>query len=51
MGTAATRTRENRTITVDFREDATYVQLIGKYLSSLGKLDDIDTPEKVVHSM
>jgi len=25
MGTAATRTRKNRTITVDFRDDATYV--------------------------
>src|SRR5437870_5054137 len=29
MGTAAKRTRENRTITVDFRDDATYVQLLG----------------------
>src|SRR5918911_4090222 len=29
MGHAAKRTRENRTITVDFRDDATYVQLLG----------------------
>ena len=29
MGTAAKWTRENRTITVDFRDDATYVQLLG----------------------
>ena len=29
MGTAAKRTRENRTITVDFRDDATYLQLPG----------------------
>src|SRR5919109_2995329 len=29
MDTAAKRTRENRTITVDFRDDATYVQLLG----------------------
>src|SRR5262247_2953666 len=29
MGTAAKRTRANRTITVDFRDDATYVQLLG----------------------
>jgi len=29
MGTAATRTRKNRTITVDFRDDATYLQLLG----------------------
>src|SRR5499426_1290632 len=29
MGQAAKRTRENRTITVDFRDDATYVQLLG----------------------
>src|SRR5438132_8033907 len=29
MGTAAKRTRENRTITVDFRDDTTYVQLLG----------------------
>src|SRR5262250_26005 len=29
MGTAAKRTRDNRTITVDFRDDATYVQLLG----------------------
>src|SRR5713226_394676 len=29
MGTGATRTRENRTITVDFRDEATYVQLLG----------------------
>src|ERR687887_968091 len=29
MGTAAKRTRENRTITVDFRDDATYGQLLG----------------------
>ena len=28
MGTAAKPTRENRTITVDFRDDATYFQLI-----------------------
>src|SRR5499425_804050 len=46
MGTAATRTRKNRTITVDFRDDATYVQLldngkafvefVGAFLLSLG---------------
>src|SRR6266566_5061951 len=29
MGTAAKQTRENRTITVDFRDDATYFQLLG----------------------
>ena len=29
MGQAAKRTRENRTITVDFRVDATYLQLLG----------------------
>src|SRR5262249_45531366 len=29
MSTAAKRTRTNRTITVDFRDDATYVQLLG----------------------
>jgi hypothetical protein len=29
MGTAATPTRENRTITVDFRDEATYFRLIG----------------------
>jgi hypothetical protein len=29
MGQAAKRTRENRTITVDFRDDATYLQLLG----------------------
>src|SRR5262250_1813759 len=29
MSTAAKRTRENRTITVDFRDEATYVQLLG----------------------
>ena len=29
MGTAAKRTRDNRTITVDFRDDATYLQLLG----------------------
>ena len=29
MGTAAKRTREHRTITVDFRDDATYLQLLG----------------------
>src|SRR5919202_3764375 len=29
MGTAAKRTRENRIITVDFRDEATYVQLLG----------------------
>src|ERR671933_271655 len=29
MGTAAKRTRENRTITVDFQNEATYVQLLG----------------------
>jgi hypothetical protein len=28
MGTAATPTRENRTITVDFRDEATYFRLI-----------------------
>src|SRR5919197_406627 len=29
MGTAATPTRENRTITVDFRDEATYFRLMG----------------------
>src|SRR5262252_3000842 len=29
MGTAATPTRENRTITVDFRDEATYFRLLG----------------------
>src|SRR5919199_3643312 len=29
MSTAAKRTRENRTMTVDFRDDATYLQLLG----------------------
>ena len=29
MGTAAKRTRANRTITVDFRDDTTYLQLLG----------------------
>jgi hypothetical protein len=29
MSTAAKRTRENRTITVDFRDEATYLQLLG----------------------
>src|SRR5437867_288175 len=29
MSPAAKRTRDNRTITVDFRDDATYVQLLG----------------------
>jgi hypothetical protein len=29
MGQAAKRTRENRTITVDFRDEATYFQLVG----------------------
>jgi hypothetical protein len=29
MGTAAKRTRENRTITVDFQNEATYFQLLG----------------------
>jgi len=29
MGTAAKPTRENRTITVDFRDEATYFQLLG----------------------
>src|SRR5919201_3874282 len=29
MGQAAKRTRENRTIAVDFRDDATYLQLLG----------------------
>ena len=29
MGTAAKRTRENRTITVDFQHEATYFQLLG----------------------
>ena len=29
MGTAAKQTRENRTITVDFRDEATYFQLLG----------------------
>ena len=29
MGQAAKRTRENRTITVDFRDEATYFPLLG----------------------
>src|SRR4029077_12032006 len=29
MGTTAKRTRENRTITVDFQNEATYFQLLG----------------------
>src|SRR5437870_10270368 len=29
MGKAAKQTRENRTITVDFRDEATYFQLLG----------------------
>src|SRR6476619_2985687 len=29
MSTAAKETRENRTITVDFHDEATYVQLLG----------------------
>src|SRR6267143_7072516 len=29
MGTAAKRTRDNRTITVDFRDETTYFQLLG----------------------
>ncbi len=29
MGTAAKPTRENRTITVDFRDEATYFRLLG----------------------
>ena len=29
MGTAAKPTRENRTITVDFQNETTYVQLLG----------------------
>ena len=29
MGQAAKRTRENRTITVDFHNQATYLQLLG----------------------
>ena len=29
MSTAAKRTRENRTITVDFRDEATYLPLLG----------------------
>src|SRR6059058_4657315 len=29
MSTAAKRTRENRTITVDFRDEATYFELLG----------------------
>lgn len=29
MGTAAKRTRENRTITVDFRDESTYFELLG----------------------
>ena len=29
MGIAAKQTRENRTITVDFQHEATYVQLLG----------------------
>jgi hypothetical protein len=29
MGTATKPTRDNRTITVDFRDDATYYQLLG----------------------
>jgi hypothetical protein len=36
MARAATRTRHNRTITVDFHDEATYVQLLsgGKRLSN-----------------
>ena len=29
MQTTARQTRENRTITVDFRDEATYLQLLG----------------------
>jgi len=29
MGHAAKRTRENRTITVDFQDETTYLQLLG----------------------
>jgi hypothetical protein len=29
MGKAAKQTRENRTVTVDFRDEATYFQLLG----------------------
>ena len=29
MSTAAKRIRDNRTITVDFRDEATYVRLLG----------------------
>ena len=29
MSTAAKQTRDNRTITVDFRDEATYLQLLG----------------------
>jgi hypothetical protein len=29
MGQTAKRTRENRTITVDFQDETTYVQLLG----------------------
>ena len=29
MGQGATRTRENRTITVDFQDETTYFQLLG----------------------
>ena len=29
MGTAATRTRQNRTITVDFHDETTYYHLLG----------------------
>ncbi len=29
MSTTAKRTRENRTITVDFRDEATYFELLG----------------------
>jgi len=29
LGTATTQTRHNRTITVDFHDEATYVQLLG----------------------
>jgi len=39
MGTAATPTRENRTITVDFRDEATYFRLLGDGKAFLDRRD------------
>ena len=36
MGQTAKRTRENRTITVDFQNEATYFQLLGDGKAFLG---------------